>query len=106
MGEKDLDWIAGLNDFRGERDNFHELFVTKFAGNRPEDTSTAGIQFLINNYNGIAVEAEIRTIIAANRLTGANHNRIDDFTLFYRAIRSSFLNVRFDDIADTGIALI
>ena len=95
-----------LNDFRGERNDLHELLVAQFASHGTENTSAARVQFLINDNNGVAVEAKIRTVAAMNGLAGAHDDGIHDFALFHSAIRSGFFDVRFDDVANPGVALV
>ena len=43
---------------RRERHNFHKVALTQFARDRPENTCAAGVQILIDNYNGIVIKAQ------------------------------------------------
>src|SRR5215475_2054260 len=48
-----------LQHFRSERDDFHELFPTKFPRDRTEDASSHRFTVLINQDAGIAIELDI-----------------------------------------------
>src|SRR5262249_23127511 len=95
---------AELDDFGGHTDNFHELLLAQLACHGTEDARAARVQFLVDDDDGIAVKAQIRTIVPANRVAGAHNDGVHHFALFDRSIRCGFLDVRLDDVADVGIA--
>src|SRR5260221_1804630 len=59
------------NHFRRERHNLHELLLVRFAGDRSEDARATRVVFLVNDDNGVAVEPQIRPIIAPDGLAAA-----------------------------------
>src|SRR5579859_515590 len=94
------------NHLRRERDNFHEFLLAQFAGDRAENTRAARVVFLVNDDNGVAVEPQIRAIVAPDGLAGADDDRVHHVALFHRAVRRGFLDVRLDHVADDRIALV
>src|SRR5690606_2885607 len=53
---------------------------------------------------GVAVEADQRTVGAADALAGAHHDRVVDLALLDLAARDRVLHRHLDDVADTGVA--
>src|SRR5258708_7427568 len=94
------------NHFRRERDNLHEFLLAQLPGDRAEDARPARVVFLVNDDNGVAVEAQVRAVIAPDGLAGADDDRVHHVTLFHRAVGRGFLDVRLDDVADDGVALV
>src|SRR5688572_31303781 len=94
------------NHLRGQGNNFHELLVSQLASDRSENSRSARIKLFVDNDNGIAVKTQIGTIIASDGIAGPDNHGVDHFTLFDGAVRSGFLDVRFDDIADVRVALV
>src|SRR5262245_48936624 len=97
---------VALNDLGGQRNDLHELLLAQLARHRAEDTGAPWIVFLVDDDNGVVIEAEVGAIGAADRTLGANDDRVDDFTLFDLTVRGSFFDVGLDDITNAGIALV
>src|SRR5881394_1252906 len=94
------------NHFRRERDDLHELLVPQLARHGTEDPRATRILFLVDDDNGVRVEAQIRAVAASDRLAGANHHRIHDVAFFHRAVRRRFFDVGLDDVAHLRVALV
>src|SRR2546427_5560518 len=102
----DVKLLHNSNYFRRQRNYFHELLLPQLAGDGAENTGAARVILIVNDDDGIGVEPQIRAVVAPNRVPGPHHHCVDHFTLFDRTIRRGFLDVRLNDVADVGVALV
>src|SRR5580765_4652655 len=51
-----------LQDFRRERDDFHESLGTQLARDRPEDARADRFEFGVEEHGGVRVEAHLRPV--------------------------------------------
>jgi len=72
-----------LEDFRCERDDLHEVLVTQFTRNWPEDPGAFGLTVVVDDDHRIAVETENRPIGATNGSLGPNDHRLCHVALFF-----------------------
>ena len=66
----------GLENFRGKGNDFHEVLVAEFTGDRAKDAGAAGVLIFVDDDNGVAVEAEDRPVIAADGSAGADDDAL------------------------------
>ena len=71
----------------------NELFA-EFTGDGSEDAGAARVVVLVDDDDGVGVEAEDRTVGAADRIGGADDDGLDDAAFFDGGGR--------DGIADVG----
>lgn len=93
-----------LKNFGSEGDNFHEIFIAKFASDGSENTSAARSFIVFDDDGGIFVETDIGTVLTAKALFGANDDGLNNVALFNLAAGSGGFNGGNDDVADIGIA--
>src|SRR4051812_47072505 len=93
-----------LQDFGSERHDLHEALGTQFTRHGPEDAGADGLQLVVEQHGGIAVELDQRAVRPANALGGADHDSAIDLALFDAAARRSFLDADLDDVADACVA--
>lgn len=96
----DVKFLLHLENLRGERNNLHEVFLAKFAGNRSEDTGAAWVLIFINNDDRVAVEAKNRSVSAFHRMLRPNNNCSYDISLFNGTAGGCFSDIARDHIAD------
>src|SRR5690606_18149600 len=90
--------------FGCERDDLHELLGAQLAGNRPEDARADRLVLVVQQYGGVAVEADQRTVGATHALAGAHHDGVVDLALLDLAARDRVLDRHLDDVADVRVA--
>src|SRR6478735_9151753 len=71
-----------LQNFGRERHDFHEALGAQLARHRPKNTRTNRLQLGVQQYRGIAIELDQRSILATHALGGANDHRIVNLTFF------------------------
>src|SRR5690606_26859807 len=71
-----LDLRHELQHLRGERDDLHELAVTKLTADRAEDAGAAGLPVVLQDDGGVLVELDVRAVVAARLLHGADDDRL------------------------------
>src|SRR6478609_10707808 len=97
-------FMAGsLQDFRGQGHDLHELLGAQFARDRSEDAGADGLQLVIEQHGGIAVELDEGAIATADALGGADHHGAVDLALLDAATGRGFLDGHLDDVANTGV---
>jgi len=69
-----------LKYLRGERNDLHEVFRAKFAGDRSEDTSSARVVGSIDDDHRIAIKTEVTAVGATDGRFGPDDNRLGNFT--------------------------
>src|SRR5262245_56031681 len=89
-----------LQHFRSERDDFHELFPTKFPRDRTEDASSHRFTVLINQDAGIAIELDIGPVIPAHFLGRSHNDRAADVALLDGGLRNRFLDRHHNHVAE------
>src|SRR5690606_27520812 len=67
---------SALQAFRRQRNDLHKLVRAKLARHRPENAGADRLEPGIEEHCCVAVKANQRTILAANALARANHNRV------------------------------
>lgn len=98
-----------LNDFRRKRDDALKTFLSELARNRSEDAAADRRVFLLglgDNDNSVLVKANIRAILATERLALADNHRFQNILLLDRLSGFGALNGQDDDIADLGVAFL
>src|SRR5690606_7985083 len=101
-----LDLRHELQHLRGERDDLHELAVTKLTADRAEDAGAAGLPVVLQDDGGVLVELDVRVVVAARLLHGADDDRLDDVALLDVAARDRVLGRRDDGVAQTGVTAV
>ena len=91
-----------LENLRSERDDLHEILLTKLTGHRSENASTAGVLVFVDNHDCVVVEAQNGTVATPNRSSGTNNNSAYNLALFNIGCRNRLTNVSRDNITDTG----
>src|SRR5690606_2269779 len=92
-----------LQHFWRQRDDSHEALVTQLAGNRAKHAGADGLQLVVQQHGGVAVEANHRTVRPAHTLAGTHDDRVVDLALLDSAARNRVLHTDFDDVANVGI---
>src|SRR5258708_23314034 len=80
------------DEFRGERDDLHELALTKLAGHGAEDAGADRLSRVIDQNGRVVVELDIRTVAAAALFHRANDDGLYDRPLLHGSIGSRFLD--------------
>src|SRR5688572_7194207 len=88
-----------LDDFRGQRDDLHELALTKLAGHRAEHTRAYRLARVIDQNGRVVVELDVGTVAAAGLFHGPDDDGLDHRALLDRAVRRGFLDRGGDDVA-------
>src|SRR5689334_1943486 len=96
-------WLPS-EDFGSERHDLHELLGAQFARDRAEDAGADGLQLVVEQHGGIAVELDEGAVAAADALGGADDHCAVDLALLDAATRSGFLDAHLDDVADARVA--
>src|SRR5450432_630692 len=94
----------GSEHLRRQRDNFHELASAQLAGHRAEDAGPDGLQVLVDEDRGVAVELNEAAIRAAELLLGADDDRLGHVALLHLGVRQRLADADHDDVADARIA--
>jgi hypothetical protein len=93
---------AVLEDLGRQGNNFHKLFFAELTSDGSEDAGSAWIVVFVDDDDRVRIEAEDRTISAADRVGGAHDDCLDDAAFFDRSGRDGIADVRGDDITNTG----
>ena len=88
------------NNFRRERNDFHELFFPQFAGDGPEYSGAARLTLIVQQDGGVVIEAYIGTIPAADFLLSSHHHRPGNFPLLDGTGGYGGFHRHDDDVAD------
>src|SRR3954447_7137893 len=89
--------------FRSERDDLHELALTKLAGHGAEDARTNRLARVVDENGRGVVEFDVRTIAAAALFDRTEDDGLADRTLLDGSIGSRFLDGGGDDVAEAGV---
>src|SRR5687767_7411073 len=98
-----LTFVCFLDDFRRERDDLHELALTKLARHGPEDTGPDRLACVVDEDRGVVVELDVRTVAATGLFHSANDDRSHHGAFLDGAVRRGFLDGGRDDVADAGV---
>src|SRR3954471_24890099 len=94
---------SSSKNFRGQGHDLHELLGAQLARDRSEDAGADGLQLVIEQHGGVAVELDEGAIAAADALGGADHHCAVDLALLDATPRSGFLDAHLDDVANAGV---
>src|SRR5258708_1182061 len=92
-----------LEDLRGERDDLHVILGAELAGDRAEDAGALRVAVITDDDDGIAVEAQVAAVGAAQRGARADDDGLDDLTLLHGGVSAALLDVAGDDGAEGGV---
>ncbi len=84
----------------------HKVAVTQFAGNRPKNARATRIVARRDDDGGVVVEPDIAAIGSAIFFGDAHDDRRDHLALFDGAVGLRRFDRRFDQVSDTGPALL
>src|SRR5215207_1471083 len=96
--------IRMSDDLRRQRHDLHVLLVAELAGHRTEDARRARLALLVDDHDGILVEADVAAILSPRLLHRAHHHRAGDLRLLHRTVRQRVLDRDDHEIAEAGIA--
>jgi len=92
----------GLENLWSEGDDLHELFFTKFTGNRSEDSGASWVVVLVDDNDGVGVEAQDGAIRTTDGVRSADDDSLDDAAFFDRCGRNGIADVCGDDVTEAG----
>src|SRR5438270_7089958 len=93
------------HDLGGQADDFQETALAQLAGDGAKDTRAARVLvFLVEQHQGVAVEADVIAVVAARRLLDADDHPLDDLARLDLAARDGLLDAGDDDVAQAGVA--
>src|SRR5690606_40421892 len=87
-----------------QRNDLQELLGPQLAGHRSEDARADGLELVVEQHRGVAVEADQRPVRPAHALRGANHDGVVDLALLDPTARLGLLDAHLDDVADARVA--
>src|SRR6185312_15152920 len=77
---------------RRERYDLHEAFLAQLAGDGPEDARGPRLAGLVDDHDGVLVEADVAAVLAARFLDRAHDDGAGDIGLLHRAVRQRILH--------------
>src|SRR6185437_16171811 len=89
---------------RRERYDLHEAFLAQLAGDGPEDARGPRLAGLVDDHDGVLVEADVAAVLAARFLDRAHDDGAGDIGLLHRAVRQSILHGHDHRVAQPGVA--
>src|SRR5579872_672566 len=95
----DLEFGCHLEHLRRQRNDFHEVPDTQFAGHRPENAGADRLALLVDEDGRVAVEADRAPVGAADLLGGTHDHRLMHLALLDAPARDRFLDRDHDHIA-------
>src|SRR5262249_6343104 len=69
-----------------------------------EDACAAGVLLVVDQHQGVAVEADVAAVVAARRVLAADHHALDDIAGLDVAAGDGLLDAGDDDVAQPGVA--
>src|SRR5438105_4961584 len=69
---------TGSDDLGGQADDLQEAAVAQLAGHGAEDARAARVLLVVDQHQGVAVEADVAAVVAARRLLEADDDALDD----------------------------
>src|SRR5690606_25283639 len=91
-------------DLGRQRHDLHELLGPQLAGHRSEDARADGLELVVEQHRGVAVEADQRAVGPAHALGGAHHDGVVDLAFLDPTARLGFLDAHLDDVANARVA--
>ncbi len=98
-------YVDSLKHLRRQGDDLHVSFITELTGHRTENTGTARFIRVIQQYYGVVVEADIRTVTATELFLRSYNNSFGYGTFFHTATGDSVFHGHHNLIAYTCIVL-
>lgn len=92
----------GLENLGSEGNDLHELFFTKLAGDRTEDTGATRVVVLVDKHASVRIEAEDGAIGTADGKSGADDDGLDHGSFFHRGGGNGIADVGGDHVANSG----
>ena len=92
-----------LKNLRCQRYDFH-VHSTELTGYGAEDTAATKLTGIVQQYTGIVVETDVRTVGTTNLLLGTNHQSLRHCTLFHITRRDCALDSNDNHVAYACIA--
>src|SRR5207302_3103675 len=93
------------HDLGRQADDFQETTFAQFAGHRPEDARAARVFiFLVEQHQGVAVEADVAAVLAARRLADADDHALDHLARLDVAAGDRLLDAGDDHVAQARVA--
>src|SRR6516225_6995521 len=97
--------IDPLHHLSGEADDASEIPFTQLSRNRPKDAGALRVLFLVDDDHGVAVEADVRAVVAPRRPLGPHDHAADHVARLDVAAGDRLLDRGDDDVTDAGVAL-
>src|SRR5205823_12784618 len=91
--------VGALQDLRRERNDLHVLFPAQLARDRTEDAGSHRFALSIDQHAGVAVELDVRPIVAPDALGSPHDDRLADLALLDGRMRDRLFNSDHDDVA-------
>src|SRR5439155_21567716 len=93
------------DDLRRERDDLRELPLAELARDRPEDTRPDWILVRLDEHDGVAVEADVRPVLAPDLFHGSDHHRAGHLALLHGPVGRRFLHAHDHAVPPGRVAL-
>src|SRR5690349_17672901 len=74
------------------------------SGHRPEDTGRLRLPLVVDDHRGVLVEPDVRPVLAAGLLHGADDDRLGDVALLHLPRRDGVLDGHDDLVAEPRVA--
>src|SRR5438876_12372576 len=87
----------------GQADDPQEAAVAQFAGHGSKNARAAGVLLVVDQHQGVAVEAHIAAVVPPSRFLGADDDTLDYVSRLHLAARNRLLYAGHDHITDAGI---
>src|SRR2546427_9792984 len=84
-------WLMS-DDLRRERDDLRELPLAELARDRAEDARADRILVRLEEHDRVAVEADVRAVLASDLLHRPDHHRASDLALLHGPVGRRFLH--------------
>src|SRR5688572_31899068 len=98
-----LTLVCFLDDFRRQRDDLHELALTKLARHGSEDARANRLACVVDEDGCVVVELDVRTVAATGLFHSPHDDRSHHGTLLDGTVRRGFLDGGRDHVADAGV---
>src|SRR3954451_116992 len=96
-------FAMGLEHLRRERDDLHELLLTKLTADRTENTGTTGFAIVLQDDRGVLVEADVGAVDTPALLDSPHDDCLDDVALLHVATGDRVLDGGNDDVPDARV---
>src|SRR5262249_16556551 len=78
--------------FRSEAHDLRKAAFAQFARHRAEHAGADRLAVGLDQHGGVLVEADVGAVLAADLLTGADDDGLDDLVLLNRAVRGGLFD--------------